>query len=762
MPELPGDEEAARIGAAVLEALRRGDQQQLALSIGRAVLTAGLPQALTMAAFAAPAPAPAPAAPVPPPSIPAPAAATPSAIGLPTLPPLPPSEPPLLMLPSAPPDEAPMPARPPPSGPPPTPATEVVGDRFQIVTANGGDRRGRIFIGRDRNDGAEVTIRLFSLRMGHDAAALERLQGRVARCRELSHPHLERLLAAGQHNGELYSVAENVRGRPLSDLLSNGPMPEPQALRLMLQSARALQHAWDLGRVVHGDLDADLLVVRSGGSEPAAVVTGFGMPRTPWDDQTRIGPLTVPWYVAPERLRGDADEDPCSDMYALGAILYHLLAGAPPYQGGAAEVRAGHLGPVVPDVGRRRGGISPATVQLLNAALGKTPGQRYASYSGFISAITKALVGIGGFSADLVEPGGRSGTSRTYRKRDTQQQDALLAPTGTDRFRKDPATTSGASVSGTAPGTDRLRKDAQGRPVTSTSGLIPQRPAGSGQTDRIVRPVQPGQSMPGQPGIPAQNPADPAIRPATTRLGRMSSAQWQPGQSQLPPHALQGETRARTDRLVRTDRVAKDAPAGGGDVRVTTSDALQPRAPGTTRLQRDGGGPPAPAPTIANPYPADGGIMSSRIVRRQPAANAKLLTPVPGTMTVPTPAPPAGATPAPTATAEPAPAPTAVATLPTPVPAPAPAEITPAAASSQPAARRGSDDDARPSTDAVPQKLGDPALDRRDGRRPIPPATVYTPPPTLLSRVLLWAPVIALILCVILLVIITVISAQKG
>ena len=871
--EFPSDEQAARIGAAVLEGLRRADQQQLALLIGRAFLSAGAPGLSTSAPAPGTPPAAASAVPFVPPAaaavaafLPPPAPVTPFSPGAPTLPALPPvkvPEPPLLMLPSEPPPEEGQRSetRLPVLGPPPTPAVEIVGDRFQLVVAQGGDRRGRIFIARDRNDGAEVTLRIFSLRMGHDAASLMRLQDRVARCRDLSDPHLERLYAAGFYIGELFSVSELVRGRPLSDLIANGPMPEAQALRLILQAARALQHAWDQGRVVHGDLDTDLLVVRSGGSEPVLVVTGMGMPRTAWDDPSRVGPLQVPWYVAPERLRGEPDEDPTSDMYALGAILYHLIAGAPAFQGGATEVRAGHLGPVVPEIARRRAGVSPATQQLLQIALSKAPGTRFASYSGFIAAITKALVGIGGFSADLVEPRRSGGTSRTYRRQNSGQVDAG----GTDRFRREavhslppiPGSPAGLptghpGAAGAPPavgGTERIRRDAQGRPVTTSSATTPgiqQKPP----SDRIARGTTSSATNPAVAQKPpsdriargttssATNPASDGTttgtpRPATSRIGRVSSAQWQPGQEhiqgQIPP-----EARPRTDRM--TKEVAKDALGTGPQIRVNTSEALMPRnaagatasgvhgvdSPTSRFVRGEVVGPPKPVPSIANPYPSDGGIMSSRIIRRDTGGNAaKLLTPVPAVVHGNAPGPmantSAGAVPvaavpaAPVSVAAPAHADAAVATdtatstvtatMPSPVPdanglfpAPAPdsapaattsagampalsmapitpalpssavasageASLTPTSAPPLPApASPVKDDEARPSTDAV-SKLGDPALDRREGRRPIPPATVYTTPLSSGMKMLILAPVVVLVLCVVLLVVLTVLSA---
>jgi serine/threonine-protein kinase len=936
--ESPSDEQAARIGAAVLEGLRRADQQQLALLIGRAFLSVGAPGLSTSAPAAAIPPA-ASAVPFVPPSAAAVAAflppaappVTPFSTGAPTLPALLPvkaPEPPLLLLPSEPPPEEGQRSEPrlPVLGPPPTPSVEVVGDRFQLVVAQGGDRRGRIFIARDRNDGGEVTLRIFSLRMGHDAASLMRLQDRVSRCRDLADPHLERLIAAGFHNGELFSVSELVRGRPLSDLIANGPMPEAQALRLILQAARALQHAWDQGRVVHGDLDADLLVVRSGGSEPVLVVTGMGMPRTAWDDPSRVGPLQIPWYVAPERLRGEPDEDPTSDMYALGAILYHLIAGAPAFQGGATEVRAGHLGPVVPEIARRRAGVSPATQQLLQVALSKAPGTRFASYSGFIAAITKALVGIGGFSADLVEPRRSGGTSRTYRRQNSGQVDAnaggtdrirrdaavplpanpppLTGGTGTDRFRREaihslpaiPGTPAGLPTghpgAAAAPppaqmvgGTERIRRDAQGRPVTTSSATTPAVTQQKPPSDRIARGTTSSATTPAAAQKPpsdriargttssatnsaaAQKPPSDRIargttssatnsagdgtttgtpRPATSRIGRVSSAQWQPGQEhiqgQIPP-----EARPRTDRM--TQDVAKDAQGGGPQIRVNTSEALLPRhAAGATASGAQGidtptsrfvrgevVGPPKPVPSIANPYPSDGGIMSSRIIRRDSGGNAaKLLTPVPAVVHGNAPGPlantPGGAVPvaavpaAPVAMAEQAPVDAAIATYtataatPSPVPdanglfpatdpasapaatssagampamsmapitpalpssavasagassltptaAPLPAALTaplPAALTAAPSllasASPAKDDEARPSTDAV-SKLGDPALDRREGRRPIPPATVYTTPLSSGMKLLILAPVVVLVLCVVLLVVLTVLSA---
>jgi formylglycine-generating enzyme required for sulfatase activity len=160
---------------------------------------------------------------------------------------------------------------------------------------------------------------------GHECARFRTEAQSAAR---LQHPHIVQIHEVGEHDGRPYLTLEYVDGGTLAQRLTGRPFPAGQAAQLILSLARAVQHAHERG-VVHRDLKpANILLTADG----APKVTDFGLARRLDADatQTRTGAvLGTPCYMAPEQAAGRANTS--ADVYGLGAILYELLTGRPPF-----------------------------------------------------------------------------------------------------------------------------------------------------------------------------------------------------------------------------------------------------------------------------------------------------------------------------------------------------------------------------------------------------------------------------------------------
>src|SRR4029079_14331130 len=165
-----------------------------------------------------------------------------------------------------------------------------------------------------------------------------------AACR-LNHPNVVSVVDFGKSDrGLLYLVMDYVEGETLSQLIEReAPLPERRAVELARQLCEGLAHA-HANDIVHRDFKPDNVVLepREGGS-PAPRILDFGLAITSNDD-TFDGRLTqhgwvvgTPAYLSPEQAR-DEEVDQRADLYALGVVMYEMLAGVTPFEGAAMEV----------------------------------------------------------------------------------------------------------------------------------------------------------------------------------------------------------------------------------------------------------------------------------------------------------------------------------------------------------------------------------------------------------------------------------------
>ena len=206
----------------------------------------------------------------------------------------------------------------------------------------------------------------------------------------LDHPGIVPIFEVGQHEGQHYFSMGFVEGQSLSQRLAEGPLPAREAAELIRRVSEAIEYAHRHG-VIHRDLKpANILLDRDGNPR----VTDFGLAKKIQGDSGLTGSgqiMGTPSYMPPEQAGGKRGEvGPAADVYALGATLYALLTGRPPFQAATAmdTVHPGHqrrAGPAaaaqcvdparpgddlpeVPGEGARRSGMRSA------AALGRRPG----------------------------------------------------------------------------------------------------------------------------------------------------------------------------------------------------------------------------------------------------------------------------------------------------------------------------------------------------------------------------------------------------
>ena len=194
---------------------------------------------------------------------------------------------------------------------------------------------------------------------------------------QLNHPNIVRPLKVGRHEGVSYIVFEYVPGVPLGSLLVSGPLPEGQCLWIMRQIGQALRLLASKN-IVHQDVKPDNILIDNAGN---AKLTDLGFARMPlgkidWDGCS-AGTIS---YMSPEQASGITGTlvDVRSDLYALGATIYHAATGQPPVVAERDhEVIEAHLTKKSVSARARNPQVSAELSAVLDKLLEKDPQMRY-------------------------------------------------------------------------------------------------------------------------------------------------------------------------------------------------------------------------------------------------------------------------------------------------------------------------------------------------------------------------------------------------
>ena len=252
----------------------------------------------------------------------------------------------------------------------------LLGGRYRLVERLGGDGMSVVWRAYDEVLGRQVAVKMVATRHATEPASRVWMHSEAQAAARLTHPHITGVHDYGESpdgagGSTPYVVMELVNGPTLAERLKSGPLPVQTSLLICAQVAAALAAAHARG-LVHRDIKpANVMLSPSG-----AKVVDFGIAAIAGDADAANGKLWgTPAYLAPERLAG-GEVVPASDVYALGLLLYRLLAGTLPWPGRTVtEMIEAHryVEPApLPDVA----GLPPEVSALCRRCLSKTPGER--------------------------------------------------------------------------------------------------------------------------------------------------------------------------------------------------------------------------------------------------------------------------------------------------------------------------------------------------------------------------------------------------
>jgi serine/threonine protein kinase len=270
---------------------------------------------------------------------------------------------------------------------------QVLAGRYRLLSLLGQGGAGDVWRAEDLELGRFVAVKMLRHLDGDPVGAAARLRSEARAAAKLSHPNVVTTYDVGATHDLVFLVMELVPGRDLAQLLRSEGLPAPRLVAdIAVQAARALDAAHAVG-IVHRDVKPGNLLL---GPDGTLKITDFGISEAAGRSQvmTTMGGTPVLFgtaaYVAPEQVRGEP-ATAASDMYALGCVLYELLAGNPPFTAATPdEVLRQHLYAEPVPLWNVRPDLEPGLGDAVMRLLAKDPAARPASAAALLDVLNGA------------------------------------------------------------------------------------------------------------------------------------------------------------------------------------------------------------------------------------------------------------------------------------------------------------------------------------------------------------------------------------
>jgi serine/threonine protein kinase len=277
---------------------------------------------------------------------------------------------------------------------------------YHLQKRLGAGGMGTVYLAQNHATGKVLALKTMIARLKEDADFVGRFHRESEALAGLKHPAIAEVYESGNSGNACYMAMEYIQGPSFASLLKEHKViPEHYALLMCRQLAEGLAYVYDKAKLVHRDIKPEnILIARNPeikepfSEEDRAKLIDFGLVKPASDDQhlTQTGmTIGTPLYMSPEQIRGE-HIDCRSDIYGLGATMYHLLTGQTPFSGTSpGSIMSAHLTQPVPDPGLRVPSLKQKTRDLIMMAMAKKRDDRFASFSAFIKSIDEILAEFG-------------------------------------------------------------------------------------------------------------------------------------------------------------------------------------------------------------------------------------------------------------------------------------------------------------------------------------------------------------------------------
>jgi serine/threonine-protein kinase len=254
---------------------------------------------------------------------------------------------------------------------------------FQLLRKVGAGAMASVFMAKQLSLDRVVAIKILPKRLSEDQDFVARFykEGRAAA--KLNHNNIVQAIDVGEYGGHHYFVMEYVDGWTVyDDLAKKRRYDEAQALDIITQIARALEHAHARG-FIHRDVKPKNIMMTKDG---VAKLADMGLARQASDAEAATAEkgraFGTPYYISPEQIRGIADVDFRADIYSLGATFYHMVTGRVPFEGSTpSEIMHKHLREALVPPDHLNPSLSAGLGEVIERAMAKDRQRRYTSTS---------------------------------------------------------------------------------------------------------------------------------------------------------------------------------------------------------------------------------------------------------------------------------------------------------------------------------------------------------------------------------------------
>ncbi len=271
----------------------------------------------------------------------------------------------------------------------------ALGRQYRVVRLIGRGGFAEVYEVVDSDLQRRLAVKVLRSDLPWTAASISRFKQEARAIARLNHPNTVPIHFVGEFEGLVYYAMPYLEGRTVADLLkTEGPLTTDRALRIIEPVLEALQHAHDHG-LVHRDVKPDNILIESGTGRPLLVDFGIVKYLDGPAHLTDAGYIVgTPLYMSPEQALGSQSVDARSDLYGIGAVLFQLLTGAPPFEGtDSQEIVGRHISEPVSSANLSRDGIPPWISGIVLRCMAKHPDDRFPTARALLEAIRVARAG---------------------------------------------------------------------------------------------------------------------------------------------------------------------------------------------------------------------------------------------------------------------------------------------------------------------------------------------------------------------------------